>query len=134
MFGGRIQGLPDIFHLKRIKNADVSYGESLLAVIEDRAGSAPFDFQCLKTVQSPEEIGGKRPGGLDLDRDEFAFFPDEQVDLVAVGVSKKIDLRPDPPVEGALQNFGDDEILVQIPPQGIARGLFLRCVNNKFNI
>jgi len=58
LFGRGVQGLPDIFDLKRIENADVSYGEPPLAVIEDRASGAPFDFQRLKTLQPLEEIRG----------------------------------------------------------------------------
>src|SRR3972149_8906732 len=120
------QGLPDIFEKERIKNADASNIEPLLAVIEDHAGGDSFDFQRLKTFQSLDEIHRKRPGRLDLNRREDAFFPDEQVDLVAVGVAEEIYLRPDPLIESALHDVRNNEVLIQITAQGIAGCLLFR--------
>jgi hypothetical protein len=120
------QSFPDIFDKERIQNADVSDIEPLLAVVEDRAGSEPFNFQRLKTHQSLDEINEKRPGGLDFDWREHALFPDEQVDLVSVGIAEEIYLRPDSLVESALHNVSNDEVLIQVAAQKIGRCLFYR--------
>jgi hypothetical protein len=100
------QCLPDVVDQERIENADISDTEPPLAVIEDRAGGDPFDFQRRKALQPLEKIVGKCAAGLDLDWRKRALFSDEQIDLVPMGVAEKIDLRPDPLVESSLHEIG----------------------------
>jgi len=105
-------------------SAEASKIEPLLTFIEYRTSSDPFDSQSLKTLQSLDEIHRKRPGGCDFDQGERTFFPDEQVDLVAVGVTEEVYLRPDPLAECAFHNIRYDEVLIEITAQGAP---FLLC-------
>ena len=73
---------------------DVTDNESLFAAIKDHTCSYTFKPQRLKTLQAFHEVHGKSPGRLDFHRGEFALFPDEQVDFIAAGVAKEIDLGP----------------------------------------
>ena len=115
------QGIPEVVDEEGIEYAHPPDIEPLLSAIEDSTRGEPRDPQFLELFDALDECRGKGRRGLDLYRGEFAFFSDEQIDLVAVRVAEEIELRPDPLVVSALHYVRNDEVFVQIAAQGIDR-------------
>lgn len=74
-------------------------------------------------AQSVELLHGKGPGGLDLHGDQASSLRDEEVDLVAIAIPEKMEIRCLSPVQLPFEAIDDDQVFENPADEGVARNL-----------